>query len=73
MKPVMFCRKTSGMPRELHSSMKVRALERALGEQDAVVGQDSDRVPVDVGEAAHQRLAVERLELVHPGPVHDAG
>src|SRR4028118_2106265 len=38
---------------------KVRALERALGEQDAVVGQDSDRVPVDVGEAAHQRLAVK--------------
>ena len=26
MKPVMFCRKTSGMPRRLHSSMKCVAL-----------------------------------------------
>ena len=43
---------------------EVRALERRLAEQDAVVGEDPDRIAPDVGEAAHQRLAVERLELV---------
>ena len=35
---------------------EVRALERALAEQDAVVGEDADRVAVDVREAADQRL-----------------
>ena len=43
---------------------EVRALQRALGEQDAVVGQDPDRVAVDVGEAGDERRAVELLELV---------
>src|SRR5215208_4436107 len=52
---------------------KVRPLERALGEQDAVVCEYADRHPHDAGEAAHQRLAVERLELVQPAPVHDPG
>jgi hypothetical protein len=51
---------------------EVGALERALGEQDAVVGDDPDRVAHDAGEAADQRLAVEGLELVHAAPVHDA-
>src|SRR5918998_6713763 len=30
-------------------------------------------MPHDVREATHERLAVERLELVHPAPVYDAG
>ncbi len=34
------------------------ALERRLAEQDAVVGQDPDRIASDVREAAHQRLAI---------------
>ena len=38
---------------------EVRALERRLAEQDAVVGDDADRVAPDAREAAHQRLAVE--------------
>ena len=49
---------------------EVRALERALGEEDAVVGQDADRVAPDAREAADQRRAVERLELVEAAAVH---
>ena len=51
---------------------EVRALERRLAEQDAVVGHDADRVAPDVGEAGHQRLAVERLELLEAAAVDDA-
>jgi hypothetical protein len=43
---------------------EMRALQRALAEQDAVVGDDADRHAPDMGEAADQRRAVERLELV---------
>ena len=42
----------------------MRALERRLGEEDAVVGDDADREAPEAREAADQRLAVERLELV---------
>ena len=51
MKPVMFCR---NMQRNLLARAQldeVRALERALGEQHAVVGEDADRVAVQVREA----------------------
>ena len=72
MKPVMFCRNSSGMLRWLAQLDEVRALERALAEQDAVVGEDADRVAVDVREAADQRRAVERLELVELGAVDEA-
>ena len=50
----------------------MRALQRGLGEQDAVVGEDRDRVAPQVREAADQRLAVERLELVEFGAVDQA-
>ena len=50
---------------------EVGALERRLAEQDPVVGDDADLVPPDVGEAGHQRLAVELLELVEPAAVDD--
>ena len=43
---------------------EVRAFERAFGEEDSVVGQDADRMPVDVREAADQRRAVAGLEFV---------
>ena len=52
---------------------EVRPLLRRLGEQDAVVRQNRDRVALDVREARHERLAVERLELVEARAVHDAG
>ena len=53
---------------ELH---EVRALQRRLREQHAVVGDDPDRVSADAREAAGERRAVERLELVELGGVHE--
>ncbi len=50
----------------------MRALERTLAEQDTVIGEDADREAVDMGEAANERLAVERLELLELGCVDDA-
>src|ERR687897_23110 len=52
---------------------EVRALERALGEQDAVVGQNADGVTHDPGEATDQGFAVERLELVQATAVNGPG
>ena len=52
---------------------EMRALQRALAEQDAVVGEDADRIALDVRKAADQRRAVERLELVESRAVDDAG
>src|SRR5262245_36592329 len=43
---------------------EMRALERALAEQNPVVGEDADGIPVDMREAANQRLAIERLEFL---------
>ena len=73
MKPVMFCRNTSGVLRWSQSSMKCAPLSARLGEEDPVVGQDADRVAVDVGEAGDQGRAVELLELVKARAVDDAG
>ena len=44
--------------------MKCAPFQRRLAEQHAVVGQDADRIAVEVREAAHERLAVALLELV---------
>ena len=43
---------------------EVGRLQRAFGEQHAVVAQDSDLETHDAGKAGDQRLAVERLEFV---------
>ncbi len=71
MKPVMFCRNTSGMPALRGELDEVRPLQGRLREEDAVVGQDRDRISHQPGEAADERLAVERLELLHLRAVHD--
>ena len=73
MKPVMFCRKTSGILRRQHISMKCAPLTRALREEDAVVGENADRVAHDAREPADERRAVSRLELVEAAAVDDAG
>ena len=52
---------------------EVGALERRRAEQDAVVGDDPDRVAVDVGEAGDERLAVARLEVVEAAAVDEPG
>ena len=51
---------------------EVRALLRRLREQDAVVGDDADRIAVDAREARDERRAVARLELVQRRRVDDA-
>ena len=51
---------------------KVRTLERAFGEQDAVIGNDADRIAVNMRETADQGLAVARFEFVQLRAVDDA-
>src|SRR5215208_6582785 len=50
----------------------MRALERALVEQDAIVSQNADRIPTDMGEAANQRGAIKLLEFIERGAVYNA-
>src|SRR4051794_41531265 len=50
----------------------MRSLERAFAEQDAVVGEDADGKTVDVSEAANERLAIELLEFLEFGRIHEA-
>src|SRR6185437_9331983 len=52
---------------------EVRALRSRLAEEDAVVGEDPDRVALDPREAADQRLAVVRLELMEAAAVDEPG
>src|SRR5690606_914657 len=52
---------------------EVRAFLRGFAEQDAVVGDDADRVAVDVGKAGDQGLAVVAFEFVEFGAVDNAG
>ncbi len=51
----------------------MRALERALREEDAVVRQDADRIAHHPREAADERRPVRGLELVEAAAVDDAG
>ena len=71
MKPVMFCRKTSGIRRLQASSTKCAPFLGRLREEDAAVGEDPDRVALDAREAADEGVAVERLELVEAAAVDD--
>ena len=62
------------MSERLASWMNWVAFCDFLAEQHAaVVGQDADRIAVQVGPAGHQRRPVERLELVELRAVDDAG
>ena len=63
----MFCRNSKRNAALAGELDEMRALDRAFAEQHAVVGEDRDRHAPDVGEAADQRRAVERLELVELG------
>ncbi len=49
----------------------MRALLRGLREEDPAVREDPDRIPLDASEAAHEGVAVERLELVEAAAVDD--
>jgi hypothetical protein len=50
----------------------VGPLERRLGEEDPVVREDADGQPVEPPEAADERRAVARLELVEARAVEEA-
>src|SRR4051794_14109058 len=49
----------------------MRALQGALGIENAVVAEDRDRQAVDAREARDERRAVEALELVELGAVDE--
>ena len=51
---------------------EMRALHGGFGEQNAVVGEDADRLAMNPGEAADQRRAVGRLEFLKFAAVDDA-
>ena len=69
----MFCRNRRGTPRCAHNSMKCAPFWADFAEQDAVVGDDSDRHAVEAREPGNQRRAVARLELVEARAVDEAG
>src|ERR1700751_4527467 len=52
---------------------KVRALQCAFREQDAVIGENADRVAPDPRETADQRLAVKPLEFVELAAIDKPG
>src|SRR6202011_4191086 len=50
----------------------MRALQRAVAEQDAVIGKNSDLIAVESRKAANQRLAVTWLVFVETAAIHQA-
>ena len=61
-----------GHPAVVAELDEVGRLEGALAEEHSLVGEDADRVSVDVGEAADDRRRVLGLELVEAAAVDDA-
>src|SRR5579883_2526713 len=51
---------------------EMRAFERALGEENTVIGDDADGIAPDARKAGDERLAVELLELVELAAIDDA-
>mmetsp|Transcript_36375 Transcript_36375/g.91400 ORF Transcript_36375/g.91400 Transcript_36375/m.91400 type:complete len:593 (-) Transcript_36375:82-1860(-) len=51
---------------------KVRPLQSALGEHDAVVGHDAHGAPVQLAKARHKGGAIFLLKLMEPTAVQDA-
>src|SRR3546814_14964175 len=67
-----FFRSEQGDAPLLRQLDEMRALDRAFAEQHAIVGEDRDRNAPDMREAADERAAVIRLELVEFAAVDDA-
>ena len=66
----MFCRKEERHLAPGAHLDEVRRLQSRLGEEDAVVGDDADEESRQPGEAADERRAVARLELLEARAVH---
>jgi hypothetical protein len=64
MKPVMFCRNTSGTARALHSSMKCVALSADSENSTPLLATMPDQEAVQPGETGDDGGRVEALELV---------
>ena len=73
MKPVMFCRKTSGIFRCAAKLDEMRALQRRFRKQDSIVGKNADRIAENMRKAANKRGSVQRLELIEDAAIGDAG
>src|SRR5437879_4024349 len=52
---------------------KVRAFLRRLRIENAIVGDDADRISPDARKARHQRRSIARLEFIELARVDDAG
>ncbi len=52
---------------------EMRGFQRRFREQDAVVGDDADRIAPETSETADDRRPVARLELVEIGAIDEAG
>src|SRR6185312_1048365 len=50
---------------------EMRTLDRAFGEQDAVIGENADRHAVQMREATDERRAVKAFELVELAVIDD--
>ena len=72
MKPVMFCRKTSGTRRLQQSSMKCAPFCADSAKRTPLFARIPTGIALDAREAGDERLAVERLELVEARAVDDA-
>ena len=72
MKPLMFCTKSSGMPRRSQSSMKCAPLSDDSLNRIPLLARIPTGWPSMCANAQTSVVAVERLELVQLGPVDDA-
>ncbi len=71
MKPVIFCRNTNGIFLWPHSSTKCAPFSSGLTEQNSIIGNDADRVTMNAGKATDQCGAVQCLEFIKFGTIHD--
>ncbi len=71
MKPVMFCRKTSGMPRSVHSSMKCVALSADSENRTPLLATMPTSRPWMRAKPVTIVVRVARLELVEPRAVDE--
>ncbi len=73
MKPVMFCRNSSGILRWLHSSTKCAPFWAASENSTPLLAMIPTGMPREMREAGDQRLAEARLELVEARAVDQPG
>ena len=73
MKPVMFCRNSSGIPRWLHSSMKWAPFNALSEKSTPLLATTPTGYPQMREKPQTRGFPVPGLELVEAAAVHDAG